>query len=372
MEQKQSRIDFSYYVAKFGVPLWERKVLIVLIQLLGIIVALTLGFFVEEEFVSTGKLLVEKPRTEFAKAKDEEQVAPEGAPGSYVLAQTEKLKSSSFAMEVLQILPSMAREELGAEPGIFNQLRKGLSDYIPILAQIDADEEEEVLESGPMQEAVLRSHLRARMDIVGNARTGMIDISATAFDREVAPIFVRSYTDVFMATTLEENKQSIRSKLRYMEQQRDRTYAAYKQAEQEMIDFRKEYGIPGDFDRARDINIQLELNRLRAQMEMAKERYLYMDQMQIQIKRNEAGITNNVKVIEGATLPVSPTAARLNQLRLMIILASLGLGLALVLGLDFLQGKVRHEKDVQAILSIPIFGYLPKNARRRVWRWRRA
>ncbi len=371
MEQKQSRIDFSYYVAKFGVPLWERKVLIVLILLLGIIVALTLGFFIEEEFVSNGKLLVEKPRTEFAKAKDEEQVAPEGAPGSYVLAQTEKLKSSSFAMEVLQILPSVAREELEAQPGIFNQLRERMSQYIPSLAQKDTDTEE-VPESGPMLEAMQRNSLSRRMDIVGNARTGMIDISAMSFDREVAPILVRSYIDVFMATTMEENKESIRSKMKFAKRQRDQTYAAYKHAEQEMIDFRKEYGIPGDFDRARDINIQLELNRLRAQMEMAKERYLYMDQMQIQIERNEAGITNNVKVIEGATLPVSPTAARLNQFRLMIILAALALGLALVLGLDFLQGKVRHEKDVQAVLNIPIFGYLPKNARRGVWRWRRA
>ncbi len=372
MEQKQNRIDFSYYAAKFGVPLWERKVLIALILLLGILVAMALGLFIEDEFVSSGKLLVQKPVTEFAKAKDEEQMAPEIAPGGYVLAQTEKLKSSSFAMEVLQVLPGVARKELEAEPGIFNQLQDGIREYIPGLEEISPEEKEESSESGPMLEAVQRNHLMQRMDIVGNARTGMIDISAIAFDREVSPIFVRSYIEVFMATTLEENKESIRSKMKFTKRQREQTYEAYKRAEQEMIDFRKEYGIPGDFDQARDINIQLELNRLRAQMEMARERYLYMDQMLIQIERNEAGITNNIKVIEGSTLPVSPTQARLNQFRLMIILASLALGLALVLGWDFLQGKVRHEKDVQSVLDLPVLGYLPKNAGRRLWRWRRA
>lgn len=350
-------------------PLKERVLTILLFLLLGFILAISIGFFVDEEYVSSGKLLVEKPVTEFAKAKDEEQVAPESAPGSYVLAQTEKLRSSSFAMEVLQILPNVAREELEAEPGIFNQLRSQIERAFPGLAE--ETDEQEALESESLREAVQRNKLVQRMDIVGNARTGMVDISATSFDREVASILVRSYIQVFMATTLEENKESIRAKMRYVGQQRDRTYAGYKQAEQEMIDFRKEYGIPGDFDRARDINIQLELNRLRAQMDMAKERYLFMDQMQIQIKRNEAGITNNVKVIEGATLPVSPTEARLNQFRLMILLASLALGLALVLGWDYLQGKVRHEKDVQSVLSLPIFAYLPKNAPRRVWRWRR-
>ena len=372
MENKQNRVDFSYYTAKFGIPLWERKQLIVLILLLGILLAMALGLFIEDEFVSRGKLLVQKPETEFAKVKDEDQMAPEAAPGGYVLAQAEKLKSSSFAMEVLQILPGVAKEGLESETGFMNQVRKGIAEIIPFFKQELADKKPEYSDSEAMREAVMRNKLMERMHIVGNARNGMIDIMAVSFDREVAPIIVRSYIEVFLAATLDENKESIRSKMKFVIQQRDRTYFAFKQAEKEMIDFRKQYGIPGDFDRARDINIQLELKRLQAQMDLAKERYLYMDQMLIQIKRNEAGITNNVKVIEGATLPVKPTQARLFQFRVGIILASLALGVFLVLVLDFLKAKVRHEKDVQSVLDLPVLGYLPENPRRRTWRKRRA
>jgi len=56
----------------------------------------------------------------------------------------------------------------------------------------------------------------------------------------------------------------------------------------------------------------------------------------------------------------SASKAKIYKLRNLIILFGLALGIAIVLGLDFIKTPLRHEKDIQSAVQIPIIGTLPQ------------
>lgn len=65
------------------------------------------------------------------------------------------------------------------------------------------------------------------------------------------------------------------------------------------------------------------------------------------------------RVIDPANLPVSPVSPNRRQLLFVGIVGGLGLGVALVIGLDLLRPRFRTTKDVTAILGLPVFTVVP-------------
>lgn len=365
-QTNQAPFDLSFYIKKYLIPLWERKWLVIGIFCLGIILSFFVSSFIKSEYFSSATLFIEKPTTEMARIEKEE-VEPDTASRPYVDAQATKMRSLSMAAEVLNILPQAAKSDLLSKSATESQLLDGFLNMIGRLFGKNYQEKLTNLlglQSEEMTQRKIRlrrqNELKNRLTVISHTRSSMIEISASSFQQDVAPMILQAYLDVYLASNLEENKESIRAKRQFISKQREKAYQAYKKAEQAMIDYREAYGIPGDFEKARDIKIQLKLNRLESQLKMARERYKNMDQMYMEIHEKEAGITNNVKILEQPTYPTSASKAKIYHLRNLIILIGLGLGIAIVLGLDFIKAPLRHEKDIQSAVQIPIIGYLPQ------------
>ena len=74
----------------------------------------------------------------------------------------------------------------------------------------------------------------------------------------------------------------------------------------------------------------------------------------------EAGIAENIKLLDSPTSPGDPSKTVKYEILLAGILGGLGVGIAIVLGLDFLKSPIRHEKDITTSVEVPIFGHIPK------------
>lgn len=362
----QPSIDLSYYIKKYLIPLWERKWLIVGISCLGVLLSFFITSFIESEYFSSATLFIEKPSTEMSRSESKE-MEPDTASGPYVEAQAVKLRGMSMAAEVLQILPQDAKSDLLSPTATKSQLWEGLLNRIG--QAFGKDFQNKItdilgLKSEGLSPREVRlqrqNELKSRITVTSHSRSSLIRIEASSFAPDIAPRILQGYIDVYLANNLEENKESVRAKRQFLAKQLEKAKQAYEEAKQAMISYRKSYGIPGDFEQARDIEIQLKLNSLESQLQMAKERYQHMDRMFMDIQEREAGITNNVKILEEPTFPSSPSRGKIRQLRNMIILAGFALGIGIILGLDFLKAPLRHEKDIHSAVQVPILGYLPQ------------
>ncbi len=362
----QPSIELSFYIKKFLIPLWEKKWLLVGISCLGVVLSFFVSSFIESEYFSSATLFIEKPSTEMTRVKREE-MEPETASEPYVQSQAEKLRSTSMASEVLNILPQDAKSDLLSATATKSQLLEG---FLNIIGQILGKDLQNKIsnilgfKSEDMSQREVRfrrqNELKSRLTVTSQSRSSLIKITASSFAQDVAPRIIQSYLDIYLANNLEENKESVRAKRQFIAKQREEAEQAYQKAKQAMIDYRKSYGIPGDFEKARDIEIQLQLNSLESEVQIAKERFQHMDSMFMDLQEREAGITNNVKVLEQPTVPTSASRGKIKKLRDLIILAGFALGIAIILGLDFLKAPLRHEKDVHSAVQVPILGYLPQ------------
>ena len=346
------QLDISIYTSKYGIPLLERKWAVLLFFVLGLLVAMSLlSPIVEPQFISQATLLVEEPRSEISRAR-QETLGTGRVSGLYVTTEEEKIKSPYFAAEVLKILPEKAKDDLRGHVGIWSRLKMGVLKLFGI---------KEKAASQTVTERNLLEELQKRIEVSSNTPSALIWIRAMSMNKDVALVLARSYVDVALASNLEDNKKVVRSEREFLEQQRNQAYQKYRDSEQAVFDFKKEYQIPGDFDEARDIGIQLQLKRLQAQVVMDKERYEMMEQACFTSQVKEAGIVGNIRVISPPVFPVTPS--RRAEVRLMFIIIMgglmLGIGFALLPELTH-RGAIRHEIDIADICELPVLGDLPR------------
>jgi len=351
-QTKGRQFDISFYTAKYGVPILEKKWAVLLIFLLGFLISLSLlSPLIQPQFISQTTLLVEEPRSEISRAR-QETLGTGRVPGLYVTTEEEKIKSAYFAAEVLKILPEKAKDDLRGHVGIWSRFKMGVLKLFGI---------KEKAVPQPVTERNLLEELQKRIEVSSNTPSALIWIRARSMNKDVALVLARSYVDVALASNLEDNKKVVRSEREFLEQQRNQAYQKYRDSEQAVFDFKKEYQIPGDFDEARDIGIQLQLKRLQAQVAMDKERYEMMDQAYFTSQVKEAGIVGNIRVISPPVFPITPS--RKAEVRLMIIIIlgglMLGIGFALLPELTH-RGAIRHEIDIVDICELPVLGDLPR------------
>ena len=340
--------DVSLYIAKYLVPVLERKWLVLIFFVLGLVGALVINSLIKPEYVSRATLLIEEPRTRYSPSLRGDEFLSYRVQGEYVIAEVEKLKSGTFAAEVLKILPDSVKKDLREPLGLSTQV------FGSFLGR----------EEGPSEGGFKRDQLliemknRVRVDSV--PRSGIVTIEARSIDQDAAPMLIKGMIDVWLALNLEENKKEIRAKSEFALEQRNQAHEAFLKAEQEMIQFRKEYGIPADFKVFRDIEIQLQTERLQERLDQARERLDFMDKTYVATKMKEAGIMGNIKVIDSPSYPVDASIKPETRVLMSGIALGLILGIGLALLGEFIKGPIRHESDLYIGTPLEVLGSIPK------------
>lgn len=370
-ETKQTPLDISFLTAKYLTPIIERKWLVIAFFISGTLVSLALSSFIKPEFYSIASLLIQEPRSKISSGSQQTNpMVPRTADETYVLSEAESLRSVELVTEVLKILPEQVKEELNINLDPYEQIANGLSQAIKDwlgLKWFSSSDTKAVQKAVPVSPTDITrdqiSALQNRVIIKSKSKNAMIWITATSTNKYAAPIIVKSYVSVWMARNLEENKRAIRIEKAFAMEQRETAQTHLNEAAKRLSDFRNHYEIPSYISPKEglgDMELQSEFEQLQGQVKAATERFNYLDQIFLKLQMEEAGIAENIKLLDPPTSPGAPAETVKLQILLAGILGGLGLGIAIVLGLDFLKGPIRHEKDISTAVEVPIFGYVPR------------
>ena len=363
MEEKSTtkKLDVSFYIAKFGVPLLENRWIIIVFFVVGALITLLLASFVKPQFISEAALQIEEPFNEAASIR-QGTMSPRKASDSYVLAVEEKLKSKSFAKEVLKILPDDVKQDLELPLDLRSQILAGLRNLAKtVLGRNKKSDEKRALPVAAADEdSKYLQELEKRVGIRVNSHIAMIWITGATLEKNLAPILVKSYLDVLMAFNLEENKEGVQGKIKFSLEQKDAAQKTLKDAEQALVKFRDYYQIPADLKSTPDTEIQAQLVTLLSNFEMAKEHYDRLDRIYLEAKVREAGVLVNIRVLSAPMIPLRPSKSAKKKVLLVGVMMSLAVGLGMVLIFDFLKGPIRHENDITDAVHLPIYGSIPR------------
>jgi uncharacterized protein involved in exopolysaccharide biosynthesis len=369
-EAKQSPLDISFLTAKYLTPILEKKWLVIAFFLSGAIVSFTLSSFIKPEFYSIASLLVQEPRSKISSGPQINPMVPRTADETYVLSEAESLRSVPLVTEVLRILPEQVKEDLDVNLDPYEQIITGLKSVvknwlgIKWLVSSDTQKTRQSVSGSPEDKTrEWIDALQKRVIIKSKSKNAMIWITATSANKYAAPIIVKSYVSVWMARNLEENKKAIRIEKAFALEQRDTARKHLNEAAKRLTEFRNYYEIPpyiGPKEGLGDMELQSEFERLQGQVTGAKERFEYLDQIFLRLQMEEAGIAENIKLLDAPTSPGAPAKTVKQEILLAGILGGLGIGIGIVLGLDFLKVLIRHEKDITTAVDVPIFGHVPK------------
>ena len=348
-ENKQ--LDVSLYIARYLIPVLERKWLVIIFFILGLVGALIINSLIKPEFISRATMLIEAPQTRVSYSTREDEMLSYRVQSEYIIAEVEKLKSGTFAAEVIKILPENVKKDLQESMGLGTQVFQRLG---RLLGMGNGNS------GGTVKREQLLMEMKKRVRVDSVPRSGIVTIEASSIDQDAAPLLIKGMIDVWLALNLEDNKKEIRAKSEFALEQRNQAQEDFLRAEQEMVRFRKEYGIPGDFKVFRDIEIQLQTEKLQSRLDQAKERLDFIDKTYVATKMKEAGIMGNVKVIDAPSYPVDASKKPETRVLLSGIALGLILGIGLALLLEFIKGPVRHESDLYIGAPLSVIGSIPK------------
>jgi len=362
-QREDKQFDISLYISKYFNPVLERKRVALSILLVCFLLSLIMTWLTRPEFITYADFLIEEPRSKKIDQRERPEVVPKKAETQYVMAEAEKVKSSSMAIAVLKILPDIAKEDLKIRLGLGSQLIGGIKGLFrkeegERIKKPIGERSESPLDASTRMARLAEMHERLRVKT--STDRSMIQINVRTINKKVGPIMLKSYVDVWLATNLEDNKKEIRSKAEFASGQKNDAYQAYKKAEQEMIEFRTHFQLPAEIRDLRDVELQLEMRRIDAALEMAKRRFHLLDEIYLDTRVQEAGIIGNVTSMGPPMTTVAPTRFLRRRLILYGIIAGLILGIGIALLLDFIKSPIRHECDIKKAVHIPILGHIPR------------
>jgi polysaccharide biosynthesis transport protein len=81
-------------------------------------------------------------------------------------------------------------------------------------------------------------------------------------------------------------------------------------------------------------------------------------------RMKEAGVAtaleaNNIRIVEAATPPLVPAKPRTRLIRILSVIAGLGLGIGVAFVAESLDNKIRSADDVERAVGLPILGVVP-------------
>ena len=359
----QKKVDPQFYISKFGVPLLEKKWIVIAFLVVGIPVTLLLTSFIKPQYISEAAVQIEEPSSGLSSIR-QGSMTPKQAKVSYVIAMEEKLKSNTFAQEVLKILPEEVKEDLKQPLDYRSQIIVGLKNLAKTILgrnkkkKIESSEGQR--DNGIIQNEISLKELENRVGIRVNSRTAMVWITGAALDKNLAPILVKSYLDYLIALNMEDNKKGIRGKLEFARNQSASARKALSSAEKELVAFRNHYQIPADLKVTSDTQIQLQLDMLTSKLDMAKDRYDRLDKLYLEAGINEAGVVVNIKILNSPMIPLRATKSKANKVLLIGIIGSLAVGVGLILMIEQVKGTIRYSTDIIDAVHLPIMGNIPK------------
>ncbi len=352
----QEPVDPQFFIAKYLSPVLEHKWIVVVCTLLGLAIAVPVSFLVEPQYSSTAVTQLETPRAQMISKVTEEISARKGDSTAFITAAVERMHSSMFKTEVLKIIPKRLQVDLETPLGVPGQLKIKLKPIIKKLLKMETASE---TPSNTSITPARLDKLSKRVEIVGDTRRGIIQITGTTFAQDMTTVLVQSYLDVWVAMNMETNKSLIRHELDFTQSQKDDYFLKLKEAEKELRSFKQTFEIPPALSSVTDMELQSQLDVLQNKVANAKERYKRIDDIFLDLSRKEKSVVNNIKILNLPQVPIEPS----KNMQLQIILIGLLFGAALAIGpilaLDYFKGNIRHKKDIASAVNIPIIGTLP-------------
>jgi uncharacterized protein involved in exopolysaccharide biosynthesis len=203
------------------------------------------------------------------------------------------------------------------------------------------------------------SRLRQRIQIVGDFSKSTIKITGRTFDRDMAAVLVNSYINVWVTYNLKVNRKFIGKQLAISKSQQKDYQTQLLNAENELRLFRQKFQIPPAVITITDPELQTQLDILLTKKTNAQERYERLVDVTLELERKLNAVSNNISVINPPQIPLNPS----KDLRMVLILMGLAIGAAVaiipILGWDYYRGSIRHKKDIEGTVDIPIIGTLP-------------
>ncbi len=344
----------QFLIAKYLTPIFEHKWIVLLCTLVGLAVAIPISFLVKPQFSSIAVTLLETPRAQMV-SKVTEEIAAQKGDKAFITAAIERMHSSTFRTEVLKIIPKRLQEDLETPLGFLGQIKKQILPVIKKTLRIKQD-----LKDGESLFSPERlNKLSQRMQIVGDPKKGIIQITGTTFAQDMAAVLVQSYLDVWIALNMEANKSLIRHELEFTQSQKDDYFLKLKEAEKELRSFKQTFEIPPALSSVTDMELQSQLDVLQSKVANASERYKRIDDIFLDLTRKEKSVVNNIKILNPPQIPIEPS----ENLQPKIILIGLLIGAACAIGpillIDYVKGTIRHKNDIASAVDIPIIGRLP-------------
>ncbi len=364
---KKPEIDLATLASSYLAPLRERKALIITIVFFSFSIAFSLSMFASHEYVSRATVTVEEPKYNIQSKKEESMVAKQAA-DEYVLAQVEKLKSRTFADKVLKVLPEQAVNDLSAHSDLVSQIITGVVQSLRAWSGEELFQQIKYLlrkktdpQSTSTEREQLLRNLMEKVSVSSKSKVGVVQITAKSVNKECAVILATKFMEVWFAENLEENRKDVRAAKDFTEGLKSKARQEFLDAEAKLIAYKQKYDIPGDPRVILDGVTQTELDSLRSGMEMAKEHFQVMDRISVETGVKEASVMNNIRMIDAASLPVSPLENVRNRIRMIGLFGGLLVGVGLVLLHELIAGPIRNEMDILKTVQTPIIGSLPKD-----------
>lgn len=350
------QFDFSVFSARYVVPVLERKVKALVIFISVMFISAIPAATAKPEFVSHTILKIDAPFNRAStRLSNQDAYMTTRYAALEVISEARRIQSGAFCANVFSRLPEDAKEDLKMPLDLSSQVISGIGNSLSFFGFKDAGEKRSKV---PKESIIMEMAQRLTLNTDNEAR--LITIKIKSVDKDVAPIILRHLVNAFLEVNAEENKASVRAETQFVEREKAKAYLNYLDAESKLIELRKNYGIPAEVEVTRDIELQLELRRLEFNLDNAKKRLFTIEQLLTETQTREAGMLGNIKVISPPSAPLDPS--RSTGLRIIGtgFIAALALALGIVFLLEYLEGPLRHELDIENILRLPVMGIIPR------------
>ncbi len=346
-------MDFSEYIAKYLIPILERKKIVLVFLMIGIFLSGPINLIIKPEYITRATVFVEEPYYQSRKIW-EHTPGPKLPSRGYIQMEAQRIQSPSFIIKVVKSLPEDVKEKLMAPYTIREQVISFLKEKLSKFRKHVIEKKEEITDIS------LVYKIMDRVSVYADTPNSLIYITAKTLRPEVGPVLLKTYLNIWYAMNLEENKESAKAQTEFAKKLRDKAYSEYIKAQEELTNFRKKYEIPGGVEVTRDLELMLQLNRLEAKVETAKERLKEMDELYTAAKMAEAGIVSNIKVVQYPEFPIQKTRIKSIKLAVATIFVFFTMGIVVALALEFIENPIRTREDIEQTVDIPVIGQIER------------
>lgn len=355
--------DISVYYTKYYIPVKEKKQIAFFVFLVCLFLSMGIAALVKPQFITTASLVIKQPYSTIPTRNRWESgdVVPESAQRAYIYNEIQKLEKGYFAFDVLEALSDEVKEELRVKVGLVYQIFDGIGKvWNTIWAErvVWGDKKPSGKKDSSNDKEFL-GEMQGRLGVNSDYGTSVVKVNVTTFKKNIGPLFLNTYLDVWIKQNLADNRKEAKAIAEFAFKQKNKAYEEFEEAEQKMISFRRRYQMPAEVEVARDVELQLKMDRVSSALQLAKDRYQLLDQMHLETRMKEAGIVGNITVIGAPVTSSAPKKlAGKNIVMIGMIIGLIG-GIGLVLLLDLIRGPIRHEYDITESAHLPVLGHIP-------------